>query len=438
MDYYDHVLNIAATLGKELLQSGANLERVNLVMTSILHAYEIHDISLHTLSTNLIISGVDKNGESHIKQVRVSPLDVDLTKVKELYRVANEIYRDTPDPALAYEKIHEVSSAKPIPWFFSLLGFLLAMACLCRMFGGTWQEIVIAELNTSILFFLTMGLGKLKLNKILTNFIAMFAVTSTSLLFAYIGFIANCYTVIITNAFFLINGIGMVNAIRNLLCGNEMNGVIEFFKVCFELLATVAGIAASFFLFGNWYNVMVEDAIVIPKTTFLANLELVVLSFFASVGFSMVFKIRNWKDLLFAGLGGVIVRVVYLPLLQVVPEYRLLYISISALAAALYAEILSKIQKRTSTYYLYPSIVPLIPGDLIYYAALGIVWAKPEMFATNAGECLLHLIGLSVGFVLCSTVVYLIRRGKISKALLHFNHKKNAEVNTPRKEIEED
>ncbi|MCR5078961.1 MAG: threonine/serine exporter family protein [Bacilli bacterium] len=433
MDVYDHVLNIASSIGKELLQCGASLERANLVMTRILHAYEIHDISLHTLSTNLMISGVDKNGESHIKQVKVAPADINLDRLKDLDVLAKRIYTETPDPISVYGQIKEVVGAKPFPWYYTFIGFLIAMACLCRMFGGTWQEILVSEFNTAALFFMTMGLGKLKMNKIIVNFIAMFVVTSTSLLFAYIGFIANCYTVIITNAFFLINGIGMVNAIRNLLCGNEMNGIIEFFKVCLELVALVAGIAASFFLFGNWYNVNVEDSIVVSKGDFLANLELVFLSLLASIGFAMVFRTKNYIDLALAGLGGVIVRIVYLLLLSAWSDYRVLYASLAALSAAIYAEIVRRIRKRPSTYHLYPSIVPLIPGDLIYYAALGIVWVKPEMFGTNAGNCLLQLVGMSIGFVICSTGVFLFRKLKLGKILLHFNHHKNASENIEEK-----
>ncbi len=426
MDVYDHALNIAAKMGKELLQCGANLERANLVMTRILHAYEIHDISLHTLSTNLVISGVDKNGESHIKQVRVTPADINLERLKDLDALAQRIYNTAPDPVTVYDEIKAVLGVPPVPWYHVFIGFLLAMACLCRMFGGTWQEIIVSELNTAILFFLTMGLGKLKINKIITNFVAMFVVTSTSLFFARVGFIANCYTVVITNAFFLINGIGMVNAIRNLLCGNEMNGIIEFFKVCLELIVLVAGITTGFFLFGQWYNVMVEDAIVVPKGDFLSNLELVVLSLFASVGFAMVFRTKRWPDLVLAGIGGVVVRIVYLLLLAAMKEYRVVYASLAALTAAIYAEIVSHYHKRPSTYHLYPSIVPLIPGDLIYYAALGIVWSKPEMFGNNAGNCLLQLVGISVGFVICSTGVYLFRKMKLSQVLLHFNHGKQA------------
>jgi uncharacterized membrane protein YjjP (DUF1212 family) len=53
----------------------------------------------------------------------------------------------------------------------------------------------------------------------------------------------------ITNAFYLIPGIPMVNAVRNLLCGNEMNGLVELFKVALEVVAIVAGIYSSWYIF---------------------------------------------------------------------------------------------------------------------------------------------------------------------------------------------
>ena len=55
----------------------------------------------------------------------------------------------------------------------------------------------------------------------------------------------------ITNAFFLIPGIQMINCARNLLCGNEMNGLIEFLKVIVEVCTIVAGVAAAYALMSN-------------------------------------------------------------------------------------------------------------------------------------------------------------------------------------------
>jgi uncharacterized membrane protein YjjB (DUF3815 family) len=60
--------------------------------------------------------------------------------------------------------------------------------------------------------------------------------------------------------------------------------------------------------------------------------------------------------------------------------------------------------------------VPLIPGDLFYYTMVGIVLNDQEMFLDYAWQCLLALTGISVGFVLSSSILHYIRQIRIRKA----------------------
>ena len=130
-------------------------------------------------------------------------------------------------------------------------------------------------------------------------------------------------------------------------------------------------------------------------------IEIVGLSILASVGFAIVFQIEK-KDLIFAGLGGGITRIAYLFFMSLTP-YRIVYAALAAFVAALYAEGLSGYKHTPATYFLYPSIIPLIPGDLFYYMCVGLVSGDNEMFTAYALECTLALVGLGVGFVVCSS-----------------------------------
>ena len=145
----------------------------------------------------------------------------------------------------------------------------------------------------------------------------------------------------------------------------------------------------------------------------LANVEIVILSFFASLGFGIVFQIRK-EDLVYAALGGMFTRIVYLLLMAFVP-YRILYAALAAFFAAVYAEILAFYKKTPATLFLYPSIIPLIPGELFYYTMGGIVMRNGELFTTNAVECILALVGISIGFVLSSSISHYMRRFRIAR-----------------------
>lgn len=142
------------------------------------------------------------------------------------------------------------------------------------------------------------------------------------------------------------------------------------------------------------------------------NLEIIVLSVLASMGFAIVFHIDK-KDLWLAGLGGGITRIFYLIFIAFVP-YRILYAALAAFVAAIYAEVVSGFKHTPATYYLYPSIIPLIPGDLFYYMCVGIIMRDVDMFENYAAECGLALVGLGVGFVVCSCFSHYMRIRKLT------------------------
>lgn len=144
----------------------------------------------------------------------------------------------------------------------------------------------------------------------------------------------------------------------------------------------------------------------------IGNIELVVLSVLASFGFAIVFQVEK-KDLILAGIGGGITRIFYLIFLSFIPN-RIVYVALSALIAALFAEIVSGIKHVPATYFMYPTMVPLIPGDLFYYMCVGLITRNTDMFKINAIECTLALVGLSVGFVVCSFVSNIMRIRKLA------------------------
>lgn len=134
------------------------------------------------------------------------------------------------------------------------------------------------------------------------------------------------------------------------------------------------------------------------------SLKLIFFSFTASLGFGVVFHIEK-KNLLLAGFSGALVRCVYLVFLEFIDE-RIVYSLLAAMFAALYAELMAMYRKVPSTVFLYPAIIPLIPGDLLYNTAVNFILQDTPLMLRNAADCALTLTGMSIGFVLISTFTY--------------------------------
>ena len=409
----DYVLDFCKELGKQMIASGANIERVDMSIRRICHAYGLHDVTCFNLTSRINISAKDADKNYAQRQTNVPPQVLNLEKLKKLNNLSYYVRDNTPDVKTLYDLLNDIKT-NDFPWWVIMIGFMLAMAGLTRIFGAGPAELLITEVNTLILFGLSKLFGKIHVYKILTNFLSMFICTCIAVFFYAIGFVQNFYIVVITNAFFLIPGIPMINCTRNILCGNEMNGIIDLLKVILEICSIVAGLAAAYaVLSGVVGDVLLEDNIVIVPVDWPHSIELVFLTLMATVGFSFVFNIQL-QDLAFAAIGGVVVRIVYILFQLAFPQYRFLFITLAAFFAALYSEIVATIRKEPSTLFLYPSIIPLIPGDLFYYAALGIVWNNSDLIKGYGPTLGLSLIGISVGFVLCSTIVHYVRKIKFS------------------------
>ena len=420
MERIDYILDFCKELGKQMIASGANIERVNLSIEKICHAYGLHDVTCANLTTRISISAKDENKLYAHRQTDVPPQSFNLERLKKLNNLSYDVIENKPDVTTLYDLLHAVKS-NDFPWWAMMVGYLVAMAALARIFLAGPSELLVVEINTLVLFGLSKLFSKVHINKIITNFFSMFLCSTIATLFYMAGFVSNFFTIVLTNAFFLLPGIQMINCARNLLCGNEMNGVIDLLKVLLEICTIIAGVAAVYALFENVANYQTleayKDALVdfYDKTPlWLIDVELVVLTLMATTGFSVVFNIQL-KDLVFAAIGGVIVRLVYILFKDVFHTYPFIYTMVAAFFAALYSEILAITRKEPSTLYLYPSIIPLIPGDLFCYVAFGIVWGNTSFIVQNGPNLALSLIGISLGFVLCSTIVHYVRKFKLLK-----------------------
>ena len=396
------VFDFCVEFGRQMILCGANLERVQVEIDRIAHAYEIEDHSLYLLSSFLSMAGREKDGTYVSREVSILPMNIHLDRLKRLNSMYYRVIEETPPPEILMKWLEEAKDAKEYPWWVVNLAQIAALCCVAMMFGGRISEVI-------SMIFIVFGLQVLiqlmkwpGLDRIVVNATLMFAATTMGY-FIFTDYSLNFPIILITASIMLIPGIPMVNAARNLLCGNEMNGILQVFKVTIETLSLAAGIVIAIWLFD--IPEVMQNVVVDGPTS---ALYLIVLSFLVSFFNGITFKITP-RDLFFAGIGGALSRVVLI-LVPAATRNPLLIATIAALVAASYAEILANKRSTPSTYFIYPSILPMIPGGSFYYAIIGIYSGDRAMFLLNGKECLLTLCGMSIGFVLSSIIAHYIRK----------------------------
>jgi uncharacterized membrane protein YjjP (DUF1212 family) len=255
MENIDYILDFSVHLGREMLKSGANLERVERSIELVCKTYKLREVSISLLSSSITLSAREAGQPAKVRQVKVPFCEIHLERLRKLNNLSYRVCEEKPNPLQLEDMLYDATMTESYSPRVLLLGYIVAMSCLCRIFGGTWRDILVADISTVGIFFMTNRLAREHLNRIIPNVISMFLAGVIALFFTYIGFAENFYAIIITNAFYLIPGIPMVNAVRNILCGNEMNGIIELIKLFLEVVTIVAGLSIAIFFFGQWYQV---------------------------------------------------------------------------------------------------------------------------------------------------------------------------------------
>ena len=124
----------------------------------------------------------------------------------------------------------------------------------------------------------------------------------------------------------------------------------------------------------------------------------ILMAFFGTVGFGMLFRSRG-KKLLLAGLGGMLAWTLFLLLGCWIESEPIRYFIVSVIISV-YAEVLARICKTPAGTFGILSLVPLVPGGGLYYSADYALSGDMGAFVEKALSTLSLTAMLSVGIVL--------------------------------------
>lgn len=251
MNHVEYILDFAASLGCRMLTVGANLERVNDTMYRICHSYHLDSISIYSLSSVIMISAKSSDGTIGSRQISVPRENKHLEKLNRFNQLSRRICSETPPPETLSGLLAETENVNDYSSPTLILGYLIAMTSVGIINGGSIKDIISADLNILLLLWLTDFFDKRHINRIVANALCTFIAGTLAILYVKIGIGEHLFIIVIVDSMLLIPSSALVNAFRNILCGNEMNGILEFLKVILETMAIVFGLMVSIYMFGG-------------------------------------------------------------------------------------------------------------------------------------------------------------------------------------------
>lgn len=138
-----------------------------------------------------------------------------------------------------------------------------------------------------------------------------------------------------------------------------------------------------------------------------------------SIAFAVTMKVPK-RSIIFVSIGAFITACISIILSDKLGDF--IPCIISMLLLSLYSEICAKALRQPSTIIRLPSTIPLLPGSYIYYCMLGAIRSDSDMFISNGKATILTALGISIGAVLSSILINIIR--DLIKAVKVFAYRK--------------
>lgn len=235
------LITVAIDIGRRLLESGAEIYRVEESIVRICRAYGAQDIQVYAVPTVIIASMVGKEGDTITRVKRIYKRSTNLGRLDQLNALCRDICDVQMDCGAIREQLHLIdqhSNFRNLELCIATggTGFFFTL-----VFGGGIAEAVCALVTCFVLWVLTTSLARIHTNGLFINVVGGCWVAVSGLLCYRLGWIEQYDTMIIGSIMFLVPGLPMTNAIRDLIAGDFVSGITKFT----EALLVAAGIAVG-------------------------------------------------------------------------------------------------------------------------------------------------------------------------------------------------
>lgn len=237
----EQLLSCALDIGEQMLISGAEVGRVESAIRYICTAYGCRRTDVFTITSSIVVSIEDADGNHGTQTRRVTGTRTDLTRLHRLNSLSREICAETPDFEYVRDQLQTICAQPPFSLWVECLGSALIAFSFAMFFGGSVIDALVACVLGFLLRCTTYALQKAAMNQIFINTVASFLLSLAAILLVRQGIGQDVNKIIIGNIMLLIPGIALTNSLRDMISGDIMTGMLRFFDAVLVAAAIAAG-----------------------------------------------------------------------------------------------------------------------------------------------------------------------------------------------------
>lgn len=245
---YTKVLKGILDLGEAMINSGAEIGRVEDSLYRLCDAYGFKKRNCWVISSNIQATVETPNGET-LTQIRHVPGgEMNFDRLDYLNDLSRFICKNKPDAPELQAKLQEVMNRPEQPRWQHYIAGVMGGAGFAVFFNTNFMDTIVAVLASLIIVALGEVLGKYEHNPLIFNAIIACIVETFIILAVTFGLGDHVNYITIGVVMLLISGIGFTNGIRDLLHRDTLSGIVNIWNSVLGATGIALGIALPILL----------------------------------------------------------------------------------------------------------------------------------------------------------------------------------------------
>lgn len=246
-----HLLSLMLRMGEAMIDCGAEILRVEDTLNRIGYACGACSMNVFVITSSIVITMEYAPGLQLTQTRRVRGMvGNDMAELEELNELSREVCAGGTSPAEFERKLSAITArtgSQKMRRIMSLAGYLLASASFAVFFGGSWLDGALAGAAGVLTWLFVETVSPLCMNQIMSQLILSFL---SGLCIAFlIRHVPGSHMdkIMIGDIMLLVPGIMFTNALRDMLLGDTLSGLL---RMCEAVL--LAGMMAVGFIAALW------------------------------------------------------------------------------------------------------------------------------------------------------------------------------------------
>ncbi|MDD4376757.1 MAG: threonine/serine exporter family protein [Eubacteriales bacterium] len=248
---YSRLLQKILDIGEEMLVCGGEVSRVEDSILRMCGSYGYQRINVFIITSNIQVTMETPEGEIITQIRRIVRYRTNFDRLDYLNDLSRYICAKNPDCDEIKIKFYQVMDRKKQSKWLEFLGAVMISSGFAIFFGGNIMDGIAAAIMGIVITFMEHFLRKREKNEIVYFFVTSVVAGVVAVFTVKFGLGVNLDKIMIGGIMLLIPGIAMTNAIRDMLIGDTVSGLLRLVNSIILAATIASGFALAIIALGG-------------------------------------------------------------------------------------------------------------------------------------------------------------------------------------------